>query len=156
MPKSMGLFPLIVGAGLVVLALGCQKKQEAEQGGAPVDTTATTMTQEPSETGGGAAPAGDETALGTQVFEANCQTCHGAEGKGDGPAGAGLQPPPANFTDSEWKYGGDLASIKHTIENGVAGTAMIAWKGTLTDAEIEAVAKHEMAFSQGGATASAK
>ncbi len=149
MRKSMALFPL-----MAVLVLGCQKKQEAEEGGAPVDTTATTMTEEPSETGGGAAPAGDEAALGTQVYEANCATCHGAGGKGDGPAGAGLQPPPANFTDSEWKYGGDLASIKRTIDNGVAGTAMIAWKGTLTDAEIDAVAKHEMAFSSGGAAAS--
>ena len=156
MRKSMGLFPLIVGAGLVAVALGCQKKQEAETGAAPVDTTAATMTQEPTEAAPGAPPAGDEAALGTQVFEANCQTCHGAQGKGDGPAGAGLQPAPANFTDSEWKYGGDLASIKKTIENGVPGTAMIAWKGTLTDAEIEAVAKHEMAFSQGGAGASAQ
>jgi cbb3-type cytochrome c oxidase subunit III len=156
MRESIGLFPLVLVAGVVVLALGCQKKQEGEEAGAPVDTTVTTMTQEPSATGGGAAPAGGEAGLGQQVFEANCQTCHGAGGKGDGPAGAGLQPSPANFTDSEWKYGGDLASIKHTIENGVAGTAMIAWKGTLTDAEIEAVAKHEMAFSQGGATASAK
>jgi mono/diheme cytochrome c family protein len=154
MRKTIGLFPLIVAAAVVLVAPGCQKK-ETEEAGAPVDTTATTMTEEPSQTGApGAAPAGDD--VGAQVYEANCATCHGSSGKGDGPAGAGLQPVPANFTDSEWKYGGDLAAVKKTIENGVPGTAMIAWKGTLSDAEIEAVANHEIAFSQGGASASAR
>jgi cytochrome c553 len=156
--KTMGLFPLVT-VGIVVLALGCRKKAGTEETGAPVDTTATTMTEEPTQgaggMAGGAAPAGDEAALGTQVYEANCLTCHGAQGKGDGPAGAGLQPTPANFTDTQWINGGDLASVRKTIENGIPGTAMIAWKGTLSDAEIEAVAKHEIAFSQ-GATAAAK
>lgn len=159
MRSTIGLFPLAVAA-IVVLAVGCQQRQEGEQG-APVDTAGaaadTGMAEGPApgaggatgggEAGGGEA-GGDDAAVGRQVFEANCATCHGADGSGMGPAGAGLQPPPANFTDSEWKYGGDLESVKRTIENGVPGTAMIAWKGTLSDAEITAVARHEIGLSK--------
>jgi high-affinity iron transporter len=147
----------LVAAGIVVLAAACQQSQEDVDEGAPVDTTAVDDAGGAADEGAAAgdeAPSGD-TALGAQVFEANCATCHGPNGQGDGPAGAGLQPPPATFTDAEWKYGGDLASVKRTIENGVPGTSMIAWKGALTDAEIDAVAQHEIAFS-GAATASAQ
>jgi cbb3-type cytochrome c oxidase subunit III len=154
MRNSMGLAPLLATGIVLSIALGavgCQQKQEVEDEGAPVDTAAAPVEEMPADTmaGGGAMAGGDEMALGNQVYEANCLTCHGQNGAGDGPAGAGLQPPPANFTDAEWKYGGDLASLTKTINEGVPGTAMIAWKGTLTDAEIEAVAKHEIAFSQG-------
>ena len=84
---------------------------------------------------------------GKAVFESYCTPCHGPAGKGDGPAGAGLQPPPANFTDSEWILGGDLASVKTTIENGATGTAMPPWKSILKPEEIEAVAKYVISLS---------
>ena len=32
------------------------------------------------------------------LFEANCAACHGATGRGDGPLGAKLDPPPIAFT----------------------------------------------------------
>ena len=35
---------------------------------------------------------------GQQLFRTNCSTCHGAEGRGDGPAAAGLKVPPADLT----------------------------------------------------------
>jgi len=44
------------------------------------------------------APAGDP-AAGKAVFVNNCMVCHGADGRGDGPASAGLNPKPANFHD---------------------------------------------------------
>ncbi len=34
---------------------------------------------------------------GMATFTQNCIICHGAEGRGDGPASAGLSPKPANF-----------------------------------------------------------
>ena len=154
MRRASGLIPLVV-AGLVLIAVGCQQEEQEVEEGAPVDTAAVTEGAPPAAPPGGEAAAGED-GVGAQVYAANCATCHGEQGRGDGPAGAGLQPPPANFTDAEWKYGSDLESVVRIIENGVPGTAMIAWKGALTDAEIEAVARHEIAFSQGGATASAQ
>lgn len=151
MSHVRGWMPL-VAAGIVLLAAACQQSQEDVDEGAPVDTTAVDdaggAADDEGAAAGDEAPSGD-TALGAQVFEANCATCHGPNGEGDGPAGAGLQPPPATFSDSEWKYGGDLSSVKNTINNGVPGTAMIPWKGTLTDAEIDAVARHVIAFGGG-------
>jgi mono/diheme cytochrome c family protein len=93
-----------------------------------------------------------EVASGEAVYAANCALCHGDDGRGQGQASIGLEPPPADFSDGEWKTGdGSLAAIKNTIENGSPGTAMIGWKGTLTDAEIEAVARHVLSFGGGAA-----
>lgn len=36
-------------------------------------------------------------AAGMVTFIQNCVICHGAEGRGDGPASTGLNPKPANF-----------------------------------------------------------
>jgi mono/diheme cytochrome c family protein len=36
---------------------------------------------------------------GKAVFQQNCVVCHGATGKGDGAAAAGLNPKPANFSE---------------------------------------------------------
>lgn len=38
-------------------------------------------------------------AAGKLVFQQNCVVCHGATGKGDGAAAAGLNPKPANFSE---------------------------------------------------------
>jgi high-affinity iron transporter len=91
-----------------------------------------------------------EAASGQAVYAANCALCHGDDGRGEGQASIGLEPPPADFADREWKTGdGSLAAIRNTIENGSPGTAMIGWKGTLTDAEIDAVARHVLSFGGG-------
>jgi len=82
-------------------------------------------------------------ASGSAVFAANCATCHGEQGVGDGPAATGLEPPPADLTDGTWTTGdGSLQAVTNTIEHGSPGTAMIGWKGTLTDAEIAAAAAY--------------
>ena len=104
----------------------------------------------------GTAPGPGETAVepvsGEAVFNANCATCHGEDGQGGGPAAVGLEPPPADFTDGRWVTGdGSLEAIRNTIENGSPGTAMIAWKGTLTDAQIDAVARYVKGLGSGGA-----
>jgi hypothetical protein len=61
-----------------------------------------------------------------------------------------LEPPPADLTDATWTTGdGSLAAVRNVVENGSPGTAMIAWKGTLTDGEITAVAEHVHAMGGG-------
>jgi len=42
--------------------------------------------------------AGDA-AKGKDIYAANCATCHGDTGKGDGPAGAALDPKPRDLSD---------------------------------------------------------
>ncbi len=63
-------------------------------------------------------------ARGQAIYSQVCLPCHGPAGDGKGPAGAALNPPPANFTDTVWKYGGSPEEVFHTITNGAPGTAM--------------------------------
>jgi len=53
-----------------------------------------------------AAHAAGDAAAGKKKFTETlpCWTCHGKEGKGDGPAGAALNPPPRDFTKGEFKF----------------------------------------------------
>jgi len=65
---------------------------------------------------------------GKKIFGTYCTVCHGADGKGDGPAAAGLKPPPRDFTSSEgWTRGYTIADIYTTITEGVKGTGMGAF-----------------------------
>jgi mono/diheme cytochrome c family protein len=38
-----------------------------------------------------------------QIFATRCFTCHGSEGRGDGPGSAALTPKPRNFHDVTWQ-----------------------------------------------------
>ena len=56
---------------------------------------------------------------GKRVFTNNCQICHGANGKGDGPASASFTPRPQNFTDPKFWQQKDIDKlITLTIEDG--------------------------------------
>ncbi|MGH7509612.1 MAG: FTR1 family protein [Gemmatimonadales bacterium] len=63
-------------------------------------------------------------ARGAEVYRANCAGCHGALGRGDGPAGRGLDPQPANLADAAAL--GDQSPLDYyrRITIGVVGTAM--------------------------------
>jgi len=61
---------------------------------------------------------------GYPIFQANCASCHGPEGRGMRTVGA------PNLTDSIWLYGGERADIIETIRNARAGV-MPAWKDRL-------------------------
>ena len=65
---------------------------------------------------------------GAQVFKTNCAMCHGPEGKGDGPAGASLNPKPRNFVEGKWKKGGTRLGIFGVIQNGLEGSSMVSFK----------------------------
>jgi mono/diheme cytochrome c family protein len=71
--------------------------------------------------------------LGAQIYAGSCASCHGDGGRGDGPAAAGLQPPPADLS-------AHLAPGKHSdgeifrwIRDGIAGSAMPAFGATLSE-----------------------
>ena len=72
--------------------------------------------------------------IGHVTYTATCATCHGDTGRGEGPAGLALNPPPADLsihvplhTDSE---------LYSFIAEGIEGTPMVAQLGNLTSDEI--------------------
>ncbi|MFA6598240.1 MAG: cytochrome c [Ignavibacteriaceae bacterium] len=62
---------------------------------------------------------------GKKLFETTCSSCHGIEGKGDGPAGAALNPKPRNFHLVEgWKNGRKATEIYNTVQKGILTSGM--------------------------------
>ena len=100
-----------------------------------------------------AAQSGD-LALGKQVYEKRCAGCHGAGGKGDGPAAELLTPRPRDFTAGKYKIrtlAGPLASdqdLLRMVTDGMPGTSMPAWR-SLPDKERSAVVAYIKTFAEG-------
>lgn len=74
-------------------------------------------------------------AAGATVFADNCAACHTEAGTGDRAQGA------PNLTDAIWLYGGDRATITHTVTYARFGV-MPSWTGRLSEDEIRAVATY--------------
>lgn len=66
------------------------------------------------------------TTVAKPIFDANCVACHGALGKGDGPAAASLPHKPANLTSKDTQVKSDTI-LKDTIKNGTT-KGMPPWK----------------------------
>ena len=77
----------------------------------------------------------DEAAAAAQAetFVDNCSACHGEDGKGMRDQGA------PNLTDGIWLFGGDAATIEHTIRYSRYGV-MPAFGNRLSEADIRKVA----------------
>jgi cytochrome c oxidase cbb3-type subunit 2 len=94
----------------------------------------------------GSAAARSPTARGKAVYDAHCVTCHGSDGKGDGPAATLLVPHPRDFTSGRYKIRstetGSLPTdddLLRSVRQGLSGTAMPAWQSILPDDDIRAV-----------------
>jgi mono/diheme cytochrome c family protein len=74
-------------------------------------------------------PTPENLARGKKIFTSTgaCYTCHGVEGKGDGPAGVGLVPPPRNFTDPQFHGLRTDGELYWVVTHGSPGTAMFAY-----------------------------
>jgi cbb3-type cytochrome oxidase cytochrome c subunit len=78
---------------------------------------------------------------GRAIYSRDCAACHGIRGAGDGPGAAGLHPRPADLSAHEYT----LERLSFTMWNGVAGTAMPAWRDT-TPRDLAAVAQVVRSF----------
>jgi mono/diheme cytochrome c family protein len=100
-------------------------------------------------------------AAGAILFNANCSSCHGVSGKGDGPVGAVLQPPPRDFTVGEFVFdpsgngvNGEDEDLRAVIENGAmkfGGSPLMAPWPTLTDEQVADIIAHIRSLKVEGA-----
>jgi len=77
-----------------------------------------------------------------QLFQDNCSSCHGTDGKGDLLQGA------PNLTDAEWLYGGTAEYIYETIYGGRQGV-MPNWNERLAPETITALSVYVHALGGG-------
>ena len=69
-------------------------------------------------------------AKGKEIFTAKCMACHGMNAEGIvGP----------NMTDNYWIHGNKMLEMRTVVLNGVLDKGMVAWKGMMTDEEINSV-----------------
>ncbi|NUM89452.1 MAG: c-type cytochrome [Bdellovibrionales bacterium] len=76
----------------------------------------------------------DLAAKGKEVYAVNCTACHGASGKGDGPAGPAMKARDFTSPASTWKNGTSAKAIYATLKYGIPGTGMAGY-GTLPPAD---------------------
>ncbi len=107
--------------------------------------------QAPTPTTGGADLVAGDAARGAELYGQFCWTCHGAEGRGDGPTSAALSPKPADHTDPRYMESLSDAHLYRVIaEGGVAvgkSPLMTAWGAVLDDQAIRDLVAHLRALS---------
>ncbi len=125
--KLFVLLAVLVLASLTLTACGggTAKKEEPK----PV----------PAEFAGKTNPLGaDAAAAGMEVFSLNCASCHGETGKGDGPAGASLDPRPADLVAEQASLKDDFLFWVISEGGSAAGLSpsMASYKDLLSEEEI--------------------
>jgi high-affinity iron transporter len=88
---------------------------------------------------------------GRALYDQRCAACHGAHGRGDGPAAAALDPHPANFIERQ-----AISPFQafNTVRLGVPGTAMAPFDA-LSDEQVWDLAFLVVSFRHAGETPAA-
>src|SRR5688572_9427066 len=88
---------------------------------------------------------------GRIAYQHYCRACQGVNGDGKGPAAAGLNPAPRDFTKGAFKFlsveNGQLPTdddLKRIVRHGLAGTAMLPWD--ISQRELNAVVQYIKTF----------
>jgi mono/diheme cytochrome c family protein len=119
---------LLMLAGILLLAACGGTSSDSSNSNEPLATV-------PAEYAGKTNPFGAEAATeGAKVFKSNCETCHGPQGHGDGPASGSLEPKPKNLAVFQESVSDDYLFWR--ISEGKPGTSMVAWKHILTEEQI--------------------
>jgi mono/diheme cytochrome c family protein len=96
-------------------------------------------------------PAGPQRTSGQQLYKRHCAACHGDHGNGATWAHNSLNPPPRDFTAPAARQDLTRERMLLSVSYGRPGTAMMPFKGRLTEQEIGTVVDYVRAtFIQGG------
>ena len=90
--------------------------------------------------------AAPDLAAGARLYAANCASCHGVNGRADGPAARGMDPPPIAFADRDRASERSIFALYQVIEQGLEGTAMQSF-AQLSPADRWALAFHAGRFA---------
>lgn len=78
--------------------------------------------------------------LGKMVYMQHCASCHGVQGKGDGPLASTMEPKPSNFQDPSHAQHASPFKVVNTLKTGITGTGMRSFEGVLQEEEMWSVA----------------
>jgi len=81
-------------------------------------------------------------AAGRKFYDANCATCHGAKGDGQGPRAYFINPKPAVFTSEKSRAAFNRPTIYDAVATGRRGTEMPAWDKVMTPQELADVSEY--------------
>lgn len=76
---------VVASAAVLAIVMGCASNESSAPGDAAK--------------AGAAEVTPELLAQGEKLYQSTCASCHGATGKGDGPAAGALRPPPRDHTD---------------------------------------------------------
>lgn len=89
---------------------------------------------------------------GKKIFEANCASCHGATGKGDGAAAAALNPKPRDLSSAKYMNSRTWKELRDVVALGGANAGMSAlmpaWRGALKNPQIDNVLAYVITLSK--------
>jgi len=88
---------------------------------------------------------GQNSTNGRDVFRTRCAMCHGAEGRGDGPAGAAFNPRPTNLTTRVQRIALTDSAVAAVITAG--RRAMPAFGRMLTKPQVDSVVAYMKTLS---------
>ena len=85
--------------------------------------------------------------LGKEIYQSQCEPCHGAQGKGDGPAARFLETTPRDLTSGRWLYVEEatVEQVGGIVRDGIGDTEMEPFGELLLEEEIAAVAAYVIA-----------
>lgn len=93
---------------------------------------------------------------GAVLYHNYCSVCHGDHGDGRSRAAGSLSTPPRDFTSEASRRELSRERIVLAITHGRPGTAMVAWRSQLSDADIAVLADHVLEhFVRGNAAPAA-
>ena len=86
---------------------------------------------------------------GKELFKANCSSCHGDAGEGNGPTAMTLNPKPRNFLSIQgWTNGSKISQIYKTLQEGIVRNGMASYN-YLSPADRFALVHYVRSFAPG-------